>query len=107
MTEARAFDHVSEELEATTALSQLEARGTVRLALKSAGFEARTITSAQMETVVQRVLPAELVSRGVEDAPAVCERIASSLGAIEDEVTADSPEAVFERLGRSPAASSS
>jgi hypothetical protein len=99
MTDAKAFDHVCAELEGNTSLDRLAARGTVRIALKGAGLDPATVTVAQMQVVVKRVLPKELSNRGIDDAEAVCDGIVASLGAVQDEVAGESPEAVFERLG--------
>ncbi len=43
------FDFVADEIERQTELEKLEARGTVRLALKSAGFDAGGITTLDLE----------------------------------------------------------
>ena len=98
MTDAKAFDHVCAELESNTSLDRLAARGTVRLALKGAGLDPATVTAAQMQVVVKRVLPRELSNRGIDDAEAICDGIVASLGAVQDVVAGESPEAVFERL---------
>ena len=99
MADGKVFDRVCAELESSTALDRLAARGTVRIALKEAGLDPATTTPAQMRVVVQRVLPRELETRGVSDAEAICKAIFESLGAIQDAVVGESPEAVFERLG--------
>jgi len=102
MASASVFDWVCERLEETTSLDRLEARGTLRLALKGAGLEARSATREQMRVVLSRVLPGELASRGVEDGEGVCARLAGMLdGAAVEEPTAatDTPDAVFARLG--------
>ncbi len=96
------FDFVAEQLEDRTDLATLEARGTVRIALKEAGLEARSVTSEQMAVVVERRLPAELEARGVSDATRVCTGIVvglKSLVAHEQESRVESPEDVFRRLG--------
>jgi hypothetical protein len=98
MADGKAFDHVCAQLESATALDRLAARGTVRIALKGAGLDPSTTTSAQMRVIVQRVLPKELAARGVSNAEAVCAAIVESLGAIQDAVKDKSPEAVFARL---------
>ena len=98
MADGKAFDCVCAELETDTSLDRLEARGTVRIALKSAGLDPATTTAAQMQVVVKQVLPKELSSRGIDDAEVVCDSIVASLGAVQDDVVGDSPEAVFERL---------
>ena len=51
MADATAFKRVCGEVEAGTGLSALEARGTVRLALKQAGFDAKSVNPQQMSVV--------------------------------------------------------
>jgi len=100
MAEAEAFDFVCRELEERTSFDRLEARGTVRLALKQAGLDAGGVTPDEMGVVLERVLPAELKSRGVEDPESVCRAIAPGLGGLAtDGAAADTPDAVFRRLG--------
>jgi hypothetical protein len=99
------FERVADALEQRTDLSQLEARGTVRLALKQAGLEARDVTGAQMAVVVDQVLPPELRSRGVERGEDICREIGSSLQRSveprdDQKPGEESPEAVFRRLAR-------
>jgi hypothetical protein len=96
------FDCVAEKLEQGTDFDKLEARGTVRLALKEAGLDAKTVTGEQMTVVLQKVLPGELKTRGVDQPESVCESIVQGLksfdgasGAADD----NSPEAVFKRIG--------
>lgn len=93
------FEFVCEQLENETALDRLEARGTVRLTLKSAGFDPSGIVASDMAAVLSRLLPKELASRGVDRSAELCGGIVRSLGAMPDERAVDSPEAVFERLG--------
>jgi len=97
------FDFVCEKLEAATALSSLEARGTVRLALKQAGFDARGVSAEQMGVVVKKVLPEELKVRAIEDAESLCEMLAAELKGQSFQSASDenAPEAVFRRLGGS------
>ena len=99
MAENRAFDLVCDQLEAGTSLDRLEARGTVRLTLKKAGLEARSITPEQMAVVVSRILPEELANRGIEGASSLCESIHADLQKIDAGEVAESPDAVFRRLG--------
>lgn len=100
MTQA-IFDRVCEALEEATELSRLEARGTVRLALKEAGLDARSASSDQLRVVLEKLLPGELSSRGIADAAAVCERLLASFPADGPAPGADeAPEAVFARLAR-------
>ncbi|MCG8590422.1 MAG: hypothetical protein MJE66_14125 [Proteobacteria bacterium] len=99
MADAIAFDFTCQQLEERTSLDRLEARGTVRLALKQAGLEVRTVTPDQMGVVLERVLPAELQARGVDGHESVCAEIGRGLTELSVEADGDSPEAVFERLG--------
>jgi hypothetical protein len=98
MAESQAFDFVCDQLEQGTQLDRLAARGTVRLALKQAGLEASSVTPDQMGVVVERVLPAELSSRGIE-ADAVCAAIRRGLGGLRGGPAMETPDAVFKRLG--------
>ncbi len=98
------FDLVAEEIERKTDLAKLEARGTVRLALKEAGFNASGITTEQMAVVLERVMPGELASRGVENAESICSSLARSIKEFKDAVEEhenSSPESVFARLAGS------
>jgi hypothetical protein len=98
------FDFVAEEIEQKTELAKLEARGTVRLALKEAGFEVGGITTEQMAVLLERVMPAELASRGVENAESICSSLAASIKEFRDAVEehgSASPESVFARLAGS------
>lgn len=101
MANSSPFDFVCERLEAASALSSLEARGTVRLALKQAGFDPRTVGAEEMAVVVKKVLPEELRVRAVDDADSLCDMLATELksqGFLPGE-DASAPEAVFRRLG--------
>jgi hypothetical protein len=99
VADSPAFDLVGEELEQSTSLDRLEARGTVRLALKGAGLDARSVAPDQMAVVVANVLPGELRSRGVEDCEAVCSTLVRRLATLETPTEAETPDAVFARLG--------
>lgn len=99
MSDSKAFDFACTELERSTSLDRLEARGTVRIALKQAGLQASSVSAHQMGVVMTELMPAELQTRGVEDAAGICARIRDGLGSLPDEGAADAPEAVFARLG--------
>ncbi|MCG8590301.1 MAG: hypothetical protein MJE66_13500 [Proteobacteria bacterium] len=92
------FDWVCEQLEQATSLDRLEARGTVRLALKQAGLEAKSVSAGEMKVVLEKVLPGELTSRGIDEA-GLCSRLAGAVMELEDDGPVESPEAVFKRLG--------
>lgn len=100
MADSEVFDFVCDLLEGLTALDRLEARGTVRIALKQAGLEPHSVTPGQMSVVVTKLLVTELSSRCVVDGAAQCRTIDEQLGLLESGPMADTPEAVFERLGR-------
>jgi hypothetical protein len=101
MADSAAFTHVCDALESATTFSRIEARGTIRLALKSAGLAASSVTPGQIQVVIERVLPAELESRGIPDPESICRSITRGLGAIAHEASGDTPESVFSRLGGS------
>lgn len=95
------FEFVAEQLQVSTDLEKLEARGTVRIALKAAGLDARSVTKEQMAVMLQRAMPSELASRGVDDAERICQGLVSRLKdfAVAAPSTGESPEDVFRRLG--------
>ena len=99
MADAPAFDWVCNELEQRTSLDRLEARGTVRIALKVAGLDARSLTPDQIKVVLEKLLPKELESRGVNDAEGVCRTLASGMASLGgDDSGVETPEEVFRRL---------
>ena len=97
MADSQVFVWVSSEVAGATTLSDIEARGTVRLALKEAGLEARDVDAKQMRVVLEQVLPQMLDSRGIADAAAICRGMVPRLPR-EAGPSGDSPERVFERL---------
>jgi hypothetical protein len=87
------------ELEQATSLDRLEARGTVRLTLRQAGLEARSVNSEQLAVVIERLLPAELRARGIDE-PELCAEFSRALQSVEVASAAhEAPEEVFRRLG--------
>jgi hypothetical protein len=98
------FDLAAENLEESTDMDRLAARGTLRIALKEAGLDAHKLTTPQLRAVFEKLMPKELDARGVEGAGAICkiamdtiERVAS-----ETELAASSsPDDIFKRLGGS------
>lgn len=100
MADAAVFELVAGALEEATALDRLQARGTLRLALKQAGLDSHGVAPDEMRAVVERVLPAELTSRGVAEAARVCERLQASIDAhrLDAAPAAETPEAIFRRL---------
>jgi len=66
------FSFVAGQLESCTPLDRLESRGTLRIALKDAGLDPKTVTRNQFCVVLESVAPSELESRGVAEARAIC-----------------------------------
>ena len=79
MAASEVFDWVADELVARTALTRLEARGTVRLVVRDAGLNPETVAPFQMRIVLTRLMPAALERRRITDAKALCEAIAIAL----------------------------
>ncbi len=95
------FDFAAERLEHHTSLDRLEARGTLRIALKIAGLTAKSVTPGALCVVFEKVMPEELDSRGVSDMQDVCAAVLADLGSAGD-AAADagptSPDDIFRRL---------
>jgi hypothetical protein len=100
--DAALFDFAAEKLEQQTGFSRLEARGTLRIALKDAGLDARSVTAAQLCVVLEKVMPVELGKRGVKDAADVCnaviEEMANAPVSAQGDFSTD-PDGIFRRLG--------
>jgi hypothetical protein len=73
------FDIAAERLEHHTGFDRLEARGTLRIALKVAGLAANSVTAGQLSVVFEKVMPGELEKRGVSDAASVCSAVVDDL----------------------------
>ena len=101
MPEAEPFSRVCAELERLTEFSRIEARGTVRIALKKAGLAADSVTSEQLQVVIEKLLPDELETRGVPGIPALCESLQRGLDGATSNSDHPTPEEVFSRLGGS------
>jgi hypothetical protein len=101
MPDLTAFERACESLERLTQLSRIEARGTMRIALKEAGLDPATVKAAELSVVAGRVLPKELAARGIADAESICEQLRGEFAGIQDSASTDTPEAVFARLGGS------
>ena len=95
------FDSAAERLESHSDLDRLEARGTLRIALKLAGLAADSVTPSQLCVVFEKVMPGELEKRGVSDAAAVCSAVVTDLmnspTPVEGE-SGDDTDAIFRRL---------
>jgi hypothetical protein len=94
-----AFNHVCDALEAATGLSRLESRGTVRLSLKKAGLDARSVSADEMSVVLDKLMAEELTSRGVPEADEVCVQLIVGLAQLGPENSVEGARDVFKRLG--------
>jgi hypothetical protein len=102
MADSPAFDFVCKELEQRSSLDRLEARGTVRIALKNGGLDANGVTPDQMKAVLEKLLPGELSIRGIESAEGLCADLAAGvLTVAAGGGVSEQPDAVFARLGGS------
>jgi hypothetical protein len=101
MSTSPVFEWLCTELATRTGFDALKSRGTLRLALQSAGVEPRTLSKEHALVVVERVLPRELGLRGVANAPAVCTELALALRLMTfAKAGPESADAAFARLGR-------
>lgn len=94
------FEAACGELESATELTNLESRGTVRLALKRAGLEPKTATVREMCKVIELILPEELAARAIPAEPA-CARMLTCLENLPTSVSSSSsPAEIFRHLGQ-------
>ena len=99
--DATLFDLAAERLEHHTGFSQLEARGTLRIALKVAGLNPSTFTAGQLCVVFEKVMPGELERRGVSDAAVACSTVIEDLAnaqALPDLASSTPIDEIFGRL---------
>ena len=99
--DATLFDLAAERLKHHTGLDRLAARGTLRIALKSAGLAPNNMTGAQLQVVFEQVMPGELDSRGVSGVQAICTAVLADLqsaGGAAADASATSPDEIFRRL---------
>jgi len=102
VSDATTFDFLCEELERESTLERLEARGTVRIAIKQAGLDPLSATPRELAVVVEKLLPGELAARGIENGDSLCAGLAKRVAAREGPAaTRETPEAIFARLGGS------
>jgi hypothetical protein len=96
------FDCAAEKLESLTDLDRLEARGTLRIALKEAGLDTKTLSLTQLEAVFDRMMPQQLALRAVDDTEAICSAVIKDVrmsGIASDSSAASSADEIFSRLG--------
>ena len=101
MAGSAVFEWAAALIENNTSMTRLQARGTLRLVLGSAGLDLATLTGRQMRVVAAKFLPKELKARAVTNVDQLC----AALSVIPPDIEAASgllqtPEIVFARLGR-------
>jgi len=97
--DATLFDFAADRLEHHAGLDRLEARGTLRIALKAAGLVPKTLTGDQLQAVFEKIMPGELDSRGVSNMQDVCGNVLADLANAADTAPdAPSPDEIFRRL---------
>jgi hypothetical protein len=95
------FDVAAGALERRTGLGSLEARGTLRIALKAGGVAARGLSEPQLRAVLEKLMPHELEVRGLRDAEAICAAViedAQSEWADVASRRASDPDEIFRRM---------
>ena len=97
MPDSQVFDRTCELVAERARLSPLEARATVREALRTANLSPRTVGRDEMILAVQICLQRELTSRGIEAAERTCSEVAAGLERFESSEA--SPYEVFAKLG--------
>jgi hypothetical protein len=101
VSQSAVFEWLCERLEKAAGWNRLVARGTVRLVLKDMGLDPRTVGKKEMRIALRTALPPALEAHHVGDAQVLCEQIERELAtATLPTVSADTPEAIFKRLGR-------
>ena len=93
------FDAAAEGLEQHTQFGRLEARGTLRIALKESGLEVDKITLGELKVVFSKLLPPQLEKRAIVDAVSVCNAVISGLSASDYAAAETSTDEIFGRLG--------
>jgi len=99
---AALFDIAADKLEESSGMDRLEARGTLRLAVKQAGLDVQNLSVPQLRTVFEKLMPKELEARGVDDAAAACRAAMKgvlSTASAADPANSNSPDEIFKRLG--------
>ena len=101
--ETSLFDLAAQKLEQHTGFSQLEARGTLRIAVKSAGLDPSSLALDELRVVFEKLMPGELDQRGVKDTEGACAAVMRDLESAPIDTTdsaSSTPDDVFRRLAK-------
>jgi len=82
MTATSLFDWMAEALERGSALTRLEARGILRLALQKVGLDPKELAEGQALELLESALPQDLEGRGIAQAGELCRRMRQDLAAL-------------------------
>ena len=95
------FDHAADRLESNTHLSRLEARGTLRIALKDAGLDVKNLTLDELSAVFKKIMPKQLEDRGIDSAATTCSAVMAEIASTANISAAPvaNADSVFRRLG--------
>jgi hypothetical protein len=102
MGSSSVFEWASGVLETSSGMSRLQARGTLRLVLSSAGLDIATLTGRQMRVVANKLLAKELRARAIANPEIICEALTQIPADVEAGagLLHQTPEDIFKRLGR-------
>ena len=103
MASSAAYEAAQQVLETSAGMERWAARGAIQLALMDGGFESGSVTVAEMEVVVDRLLARQLETQKVSDVAGICAKIRAALGGIGDGPGKDTPDRIFQRLGKGKA----
>ncbi len=96
MASSAIFEALAETLEQVSSLDRLEARGTLRLALREAGLRPDSLTAEQVRAVLQHILPSQLKQRGIDETEQICGTLTGVVAATAS--AARSAEDLFRRV---------
>ena len=100
MATSAACDTVQQVLESAAGMDRWAVKGAIQLALMDGGLDAKSVTAVEMKAVVAELLPRQLETQKVAHVAAVCDKIRAALGLIDEASGRDTPDRVFQRLGR-------
>lgn len=100
MASSSACDTTQHVLETAAGMEKWAARGAIQLALMDGGFDPGTVTISEMELVVDKLLGRQLETQKVADVAGVCAKIRAALGGIGEAPGSDTPDRIFQRLGK-------
>jgi len=101
MSSSAVFEWACGLLETSSGMNRLQARGTLRLVLSSAGLDTATLTGRQMRVVAAKLLAKELRARAIANPEAICEALTHIPADVEAAagLLHQTPEDIFKRLG--------